>query len=64
MAKRKKPDKWFFAVNCPCGRINVIAVAPSSRASVSGERSVLCNACGKRTTYPPSEVWLTQKGSK
>lgn len=62
MTKKSKKRQWFFAVNCPCGKINFIGAAPSPTASARPQ-TVLC-VCGKRTSYQPDQIWLTPKGSK
>ncbi len=55
---KSKNIQWCFAVLCGCGKINVIASAPSPNeqpvARLSA-REVLCG-CGKKAIYQTEDI--------
>jgi hypothetical protein len=53
---QSKTRKWCFAVECECGKINVIATAPDEEPDVYlTTREVLCG-CGKRAICRAEEI--------
>ena len=55
---QSNPKKWCFAVTCECGKVTVVATAPSpdeEPAVYLSPREVRC-VCGKRAIYRAEEI--------